>query len=128
MQVPITPYDFTAHTSPDHLGAFLKWLRDRHGLAQADIIAHLPSTIDQQRYSSFELNKRHPLFDELPDIWRALKKAQVRLTIQDRSLFLDLAQRQLEAKKTHKVRKSPQEWANLRTELAAIDKLPDAPS
>ena len=66
MQVPTTPYDFTEYTSPDHFGALLKWLRDRHGLAQTNIVGYLPPTIDQQRYSSFELDKRFPLFDELP--------------------------------------------------------------
>ena len=122
------PNDFTAHTSPDHLGALLKWLRDRHGLAQALVVAHLPGTIDQQRYSSFELNKRSPTFDELSVIYEALRDAGVRLSLRDRSLFLDLARQQLETKRTHKVRKSPQEWDDLRRKLAAIDKLLDAPS
>ncbi|HYU73347.1 MAG TPA: tetratricopeptide repeat protein [Ktedonobacteraceae bacterium] len=120
--------DFTAHMSPDHLGALLKWLRDRHGLAQALVVAHLPGTIDQQRYSSFELNKRSPTFDELSVIYEALRDAGVRLSLRDRNLFLDLARQQLETKRTHKVRKSPQEWDDLRGELAAIDRLPDAPS
>jgi Domain of unknown function (DUF1704) len=122
------PNDFTAHTSPDHLGALLKWLRDRHGLAQALIVAHLPGTIDQQRYSSFELNKRSPTFDELPVIYKALRDAGVRLSLKDRNLFLDLARWQLESKRTHKVQKSPQEWDELRAKLAAIDKLPEASS
>ena len=122
------PNDFTAHTSPDHLGALLKWLRDRHGLAQALVVAHLPRTIDQQRYSSFELNKRSPTFDELSVIYEALRDVGVRLSLQDRNLFVDLARQQLETKRTHKVRKSPQEWDDLRGELAAIDRLPDAPS
>src|SRR5258708_303940 len=122
------PNDFTAHTSPDHLGALLKWLRDRHGLAQALVVAHLPGTIDQQSDSSFELNKRSPTFDELSVIYGALRDAGVRLSFRDRSLFLDLARQQLETKRTHKVRKSPQEWDDLRRKLAAIDKLLDAPS
>jgi hypothetical protein len=120
--------DFTAHTSPDHLGALLKWLRDRHGLAQALVVAHLPATIDQQRYSSFERNTRSPAFDELPVIYGALREAGVRLSLRDRNLFLDLAKRQLESKRTHKVQKSPQEWDELRAQLAVIDKLPDASS
>src|SRR6266700_304997 len=128
MQVSRTPYDFTAYTPPDHFGALLKWLRDRHGLAQALVVAHLPDTIDQQRYSSFELNKRSPTFDELPVIYEALRDAGVRLSLRDRNLFLDLARQHLETKRTHKVRKSPQEWDDLRAKLAAIDKLPDAPS
>src|SRR6266567_2524861 len=122
------PNDFTAHTSPDHLGALLKWLRDRHGLAQALVVAHLPRTIDQQRYSSFELNKRSPTFDELSVIYQALKDANVHLSLRDRNLFLDLARQQLETKRTHKVHKSPQEWDDLRSRLAAIDGLLDAPS
>ncbi len=128
MQLPRTPYDFTAYTSPDHFGVLLKWLRDRHGLAQALVVAHLPGTIDQQRYSSFELNKRSPTFDELSVIYEALRDAGVRLSLRDRNLFLDLARQQLETKRTHKVHKSPQEWDELRGELAAIDKLPDASS
>src|SRR6266699_4520157 len=126
MQLPRTPYDFTAYTSPDHFGVLLKWLRDRHGLAQALVVAHLPGTIDQQRYSSFELNKRAPTFDELSVIYEALRDAGVRLSLRDRNLFLHLARQQLETKRTHKVRKSPQEWDDLRGELAAIDRLPDA--
>jgi hypothetical protein len=120
--------DFTAQTSPDHLGALLRWLRDRHGLAQALVVAHLPATIDQQRYSSFERNTRSPAFDELPVIYQALREAGVRLSLRDRNLFLDLARRQLESKRTHKVRKSPQEWDELRAKLAVIDKLPDTSS
>ena len=27
---------------PIHLGAFLKMLRDRHGIAQAEVLQHLP--------------------------------------------------------------------------------------
>lgn len=128
VQVSRTPYDFTAYTSPDHFGAFLKWLRDRHGIAQALVVAHLPGTIDQQRYSSFELNKRRPTFDELSVIYEALKDAGVRLSLRDRNLFLDLARQKLETKKTHKVHKSEQEWDDLRVKLAAIDKLLDAHS
>ena len=128
MQLSRTPYDFTAYTSPDHFGALLKWLRDRHGLAQADIVAHLPNTIEQQRYSSFELDKRFPLFDELPVIYQALKDAEVRLTLRDRNLFLALARGRLETKRTHKVHKSDSEWDNMRAKLAEIDKLPDIPS
>src|SRR6266699_1497200 len=114
MQLPGTPYDFTAYTSPDHFGVLLKWLRDRHGLAQALVVAHLPATVDQQRYSSFERNKRSPAFDELPVIYRALKEAGVRLSLRDRNLFLELARQQFETKRTHKVQKSPQEWDDLR--------------
>ncbi len=128
MQLPRTPYDSTAYTSPDHFGALLKWLRDRHGRAQAIVVARLPGTIDQQRYSSFELNKRSPAFDELAVIYEALKDAGVRLSLRDRGLFLDLARQQLETKRTHKVQKSPQEWDELRGKLAAIDKLLDTSS
>ena len=119
--------DFTVHTSPDHLGALLRWLRDRHGLAQALVVEHLPTTIDQQRYSSFERSKRSPAFDELPVIYQALKEAGVRLSLRDRDLFLGLAKEQLESKRTHKVQKSPHEWDDLRAQLAVIDQLPDAP-
>src|SRR5260370_37605156 len=97
--------DLTAHTSPDHLGALLKWLRDRHGLAQALVVAHIPGTIDQQRYSSNELNKRSPTFDELSVIYGALRDAGVRLSFRDQSLFLDIDRQQHQAKRTHKVPK-----------------------
>jgi hypothetical protein len=128
MQVSKTPYDFTAYTPPDHFGALLKWLRDRHGLAQAHVVAHLPGTIDQQRYSTFELNKRSPTFDELSVMYEALRNAGVRLSLRDRNLFLDLARQHLETKRTHKVRKSQEEWDGLRTKLATIDGLQDTPS
>jgi len=120
--------DFIAPTSPDHFGGLLKWLRDRHGISQSRVIAYLPNTIEQQRYSSFELNKRSPTFDELAEIYKALRDAGVRLSLYDRDLFLSLAKKQLLAKKTHKVFKSPQEWEELRKKLAIIDQLPDVPS
>ena len=59
-------------------------------------------------------------------IYEALRDAGVRFSLRDRDLFLDLAKQQFEMKRTHKVRKSDQEWGDLRTKLAAIDKLPDA--
>jgi hypothetical protein len=128
MQASSTPFEFTAYTQPDHFGALLKWLRDRHGLSQALVVAHLPDTIDQQRYSSFELNKRSPTFDELSVIYKALRDAGVRLSLRDRNLFLDLAKKHLETKRTHKVHKSQEEWHDVRAQLVAIDQLQDTQS
>src|SRR5260370_42519883 len=108
------PNDFTAHTSPDHLGALLKWLRDRHGLAKALVGAHLPGTIDQQLYSGFELNKRSPTFDELSVIYEALRDAGVRLFLSHRNHCLDLSRQHLKAKRTHTLHKSPLESIDFR--------------
>lgn len=124
----LLPNDFTAHTSPDHLGALLKWLRDRHGLTQGHIVAQLPATINQQRYSSFELNKRYPQFDELAAIYQALRDAGVRLTLRDRDLFLQLAKEHFASKRTHKASQGADEWEEKHRELAAIDTLPDVSS
>ena len=33
---------------PIHLGAFLKMLRDRHGIAQAEVVKHLPGAENGQ--------------------------------------------------------------------------------
>jgi len=112
----------------DHFGALLTWLRDRHGLLQGQIVAHLPETINQQRYSSFERNKRFPRFDELSVIYQALKDAGVRLTLRDRDLFLRLAREHFASKKTHKAQQGPGEWDEMRRELAVIDKLPGVSS
>ncbi len=128
MQFLSTPYDSITHTTFDHFGALLTWLRDRHGLHQGQIVAHLPETINQQRYSSFERNKRFPRFDELPVIYQALKDAGVRLTLRDRDLFLQLAKKYFDAKRTHKARQGAEEWNEKRRELAAIDNLLDVSS
>src|SRR6266487_3996402 len=128
MQLAATPYGSTASMTFDHFGALLTWLRDRHGLLQGQIVAHLPETINQQRYSSFERNKRFPRFDELSVIYQALKDAGVRLTLRDRDLFLRLAREHFASKKTHKAQQGPGEWDEMRRELAVIDKLPGVSS
>ncbi len=114
--------------APVHFGALLRMLRDRHGISQAAVVAHLPETISQRRYSSFELDGRSPRFDELTTLYRALCQAGVRCTLQDRRLFLALAQQKFASKKTHKAPASEEEWERLRLDLAQIDHLPDEAS
>ena len=66
-----------------HLGAFLKMLRDRHGIAQAEVLKHLPGW-QQSAYSKVEKDTRAPTFDQLVPIYSALAQAGVQLTLQDR--------------------------------------------
>jgi tetratricopeptide (TPR) repeat protein len=113
---------------PIPLGAQLKMWRDRYRISQTDVVKHLPATVSQRRYSSFELDERAPRFDELPAIYAALYHAGIRFTLQDRWLFIDLAKQKFEAKKTHKVQPSGEEWERLRVELARIDQLADDPA
>lgn len=108
---------------PLHLGAHLRLLRDRHGLSQSEIVTHLPGW-QQAAYSRIEKGTRAPLFESLPQIWRALTAAGVQPTWQDREVFLVLAQEMLESRKTRHARRSPHEWKALREQLAEIDGLP----
>src|SRR5258708_36029007 len=124
MQILKSPYE-AFHTPPVHFGALLRWLRDRHGRSQTDVVKHLPSTISQRRYSSFELDQRATRFDELSAIYLTLYRTGVQFTLRDRQLFLLLAKQKLENKITHKVALPEAEWDNLRLELARIDQLPD---
>src|SRR5229473_3485593 len=125
MQLVRTTYDDLFETPPISFGALLKMLRDRHGISQTTVVAHLPETIGQRRYSSFELDARAPRFDELSTIYSALYRSGVRFTHQDRRLFLALARQKFEAKKTHKVQQPEEEWERLRVDLAHIDHAPD---
>jgi tetratricopeptide (TPR) repeat protein len=125
MQLLRTAYDDVFETPPVYFGALLRMLRDRHGISQATVVAHLPGTIGQRRYSSFELDARAPRFDELSAIYLAYYQSGVRFTLQDRRLFLTLARQKFEAKKTHKVQSSEEDWERLRLDLAHIDHVPD---
>jgi len=117
--------DAMSTTPPIPLGVQLKMWRDRYRISQADVVKHLPATVSQRRYSSFELDERAPRFDELSAMYAALYRAGIRFTLQDRRLFIDLAKQKFEAKKTHKVQPSEEEWERLRLELAHIDQLAD---
>src|SRR5260370_3169275 len=75
---------------PIHLGAFLKMLRDRHGIAQAEVLKHLPGW-QQPSYSKVEKDTRAPTFDQLVPIYSALAQAGVQLTLQDPQQFVLLA-------------------------------------
>jgi hypothetical protein len=108
---------------PIHLGAFLKMLRDRHGIAQAEVLKHLPGW-QQPAYSKVEKDTRAPTFDQLGPIYSALAQAGVQLTLQDRQHFVLLARRKIEGMKTRHERKSDADWEGLRLELAGIDLLP----
>src|SRR5260370_15639598 len=90
---------------PIHLGAFLKMLRDRHGVTQAQVLKHLPFW-DQSTYSRVEKDKIAPAYDQLPAIYAALHQAGVELALQDRQQFLLLARRKIEAMRTRHERRS----------------------
>ncbi len=109
--------------SPIHLGAFLKTLRDCHGLAQAEVLKYLPGW-QQPAYSKVEKDTRAPTFDQLVPIYSALVQAGVQLTLQDRQQFVLLARRKIESMKTRHERKSEADWEGLRLALAEIDHLP----
>src|SRR5258708_12448784 len=108
---------------PIHLGAFLKMLRDRHGIAQAEVLKHLPGW-QQPAYSKVEKDTRAPTFDQLVPIYSALAQAGVQLTLQDRQQFVLLARRKIESMKTRHERKVDADWEPLRLALVRIDHLP----
>lgn len=108
---------------PIHLGAFLKILRDRHGITQAQVFKHLQFW-DQSTYSRVEKDKIAPSYDQLPAIYTALHQAGVELTLQDRQQFLLLARRKIEAMRTRHEHRSETEWDELRVALARVDQLP----
>jgi tetratricopeptide (TPR) repeat protein/transcriptional regulator with XRE-family HTH domain len=108
---------------PIHLGAFLKMLRDRHGISQAQVLAHLPGW-KQSSYSKVEKDTRAPTFDQLVPIYAALAQAGVHLTLQDRRQFILLAKKKIEGMKTRHERKDEADWEELRFDLARVDRLP----
>lgn len=108
---------------PIHLGAFLKMLRDRHGIAQAEVLQHLPGW-QQSAYSKVEKDTRAPTFDQLVPIYSALAQAGVQLSLQDRQQFLLLARRKIESRKTRHERKADADWEALRLALAGADQQP----
>src|SRR6266568_4372346 len=100
MLQPQTSYrNVVSPPTPIHLGAFLKMLRDRHGIAQAVVLHHLPGWT-QSAFSKVEKDTRATTFDQLAPIYQALAQAGVQLTVQDRQQFLLLARRKLESMKT----------------------------
>jgi len=103
-----------------HFGAFLKSLRSRHGLRQADVLAHLPHWT-QANYSRVENDEQAPPFNQLVAFYAALSQAGVELAPQDRQQFLTLARVRIEIKKSHLDRKSDQEWEALRVTLSQFD-------
>ncbi len=113
---------FSSESSVPHLGAHLRSLREREGLSQIEIVKRLkwgPSA-----YSRIENGLRAPLFNDLPALWLALKESGVQLTLQDRELYLSLAQEMIESRKKRHLRRSPTEWHGLLLTLAQIDELP----
>jgi tetratricopeptide (TPR) repeat protein len=99
-------------------------LRDRHGIAQSEVLKHLPGW-QQSAYSKVEKDTRSPVFEQLVPIYRALAQAGVQMTVQDRQQFVLLARRKIESMKTRHERKSDAEWEELRLTLASIDRLPE---
>ncbi|HLJ36499.1 MAG TPA: tetratricopeptide repeat protein, partial [Ktedonobacteraceae bacterium] len=108
---------------PIHLGAFLKMLRDRHGIAQAEVLQHLPGW-HQSAYSKVEKDTRSPTFDQLVPIYNALTQAGVQPSLQDRQQFILLARRKIESRKTRHEHKSDADWEALRVALTDVDQLP----
>jgi tetratricopeptide (TPR) repeat protein/transcriptional regulator with XRE-family HTH domain len=119
-----TPYRNVVNPPiPIHFGAFLKMLRDRHGVTQAQVLRHLPFW-DQSTYSRVEKDKIAPSYDQLPYIYEALHRAGVELTLQDRQQYLVLARRKIEAMRTRHEHKTASDWEKLRVTLAQIDHVP----
>src|SRR5258708_17265096 len=120
MQQP-TPYRNVLNPPiPIHFGAFLKMLRDRHGITQIQVLKHLPFW-DQSVYSRVEKDKVAPAFEQLPHIYEALHRAGVELTFQDRQQYLVLARRKIEAMRTRHEHKTESDWEKLRVTLAEIE-------
>ncbi len=124
LRQPTSYRDTVAPPIPVHLGAFLKMLRDRHGIAQSEVLGHLPGW-QQSAYSKVEKDARSPVFEQLVPIYRALAQAGVQMTLQDRQQFVLLARRKIESMKTRHERKSDADWDELREALADIDRLPE---
>src|SRR5260370_2919244 len=108
---------------PIHLGAFLKMLRDRHGIAQGEVLKQLRGW-QERGYWKVEKDTGAPTFDQLVPIYSALAQAGVQLTLQDRQQFVLLARRKIESMKTRHERKLDADWEALRLALARIDHLP----
>jgi tetratricopeptide (TPR) repeat protein/transcriptional regulator with XRE-family HTH domain len=107
-------------------GTLLKVTRDRYGIKQSEVVAKLPATWTQPMYSDVERCRTSPSFEDLEYIYLALREAGVQLTLQDREQFLTLARAKLEAKRTHRVQKTPEQWEHLRYKLVQIDCLPES--
>ncbi len=113
-----------ADPAPIHFGAFLRMLRDRHGVKQAKVLAHLPPPWTQPFYSKIERGVSAPAFNDLATIYAAFKDAGVQLSLRDRQQFLSLAKHKLESKRTHRVQEPESAWQELHLKLARIDQLP----
>ncbi len=98
-------------------GTFLKFLRHRHGIKQKEVMLHLP-TWAEENYSRLENGELFPPFDQLVPIACALEGAGVEWTPLERQQFLTLAREKIEAKHTHRERKTEREWDELRLRLA----------
>src|SRR5260370_2699478 len=111
------------HRIPIRFGAFLKILRDRHGITQIQVLKHLPFW-DQSVYSRVEKDKVAPAFAQLPHIYEALHRAGVELTLQDREEYVVLARRKIEAMRTRHEHRTESDWEKVRVTLAQIDHVP----
>ncbi|MGB8346573.1 MAG: tyrosine/phenylalanine carboxypeptidase domain-containing protein [Ktedonobacteraceae bacterium] len=115
--------NMTISPLPIHFGAFLRMLRERHGISQAEVLKHLPAWT-QSAFSKVEKDVRAPTFDQLASIYEALAQAGVQLTMQDRQHFVLLARRKIETRKTRHQHRTEADWENLRVTLAKVDHLP----
>ncbi|MHB8599583.1 MAG: tyrosine/phenylalanine carboxypeptidase domain-containing protein [Ktedonobacteraceae bacterium] len=103
-----------------HFGTLLKMVRNRHGIRQLEVLAHL-SGWTQTAYSRLESGELAPPFDQLVALYTALHETGVVLTAQDRQEFLTLARVRIEVKKSHLDRKTDQEWEAVRVTLSQFD-------
>ncbi|MBV9021317.1 MAG: hypothetical protein JOZ71_11435, partial [Ktedonobacteraceae bacterium] len=122
MQPSNTHLPSLALTGPAALrfGTFLKFLRHRHGIKQKQVTVHLPTWVEEN-YSRLENGALFPAFDQLVPIACALENAGVEWTPLDCQQFLTLAREKIEAKHTHRERKTAQEWDELRLRLARLN-------
>jgi len=94
---------------------------------QAHIVAHLPGwTVSS--YSRLENGETAPRYDQLCELYHALRQAGVTFSLHARLEFVDLARRRIALQRTYKDVRTNAEWAQLRFELARLDGLPDLPS
>ncbi len=113
-----TPTGPATH-APSEFGRFLELLRVSHGLKQVDIYRRLRWKAD--RYGRIESGDRPPLFDEIPQIKRALQDVGIPFTLQTLHQLVSLAQKRNAQRRTYKDSHSLDEWAALFHRLASED-------
>src|SRR5437588_4737277 len=96
-------------------------------ITQALVIAHLPGwTVSS--YSRLQNGEIAPRYDQLCELYHALRQAGLTFSPRVRLEFVDFARRRMALQRTYKDVRTDAEWAQLRFELARLDGLPDLPS